>query len=248
MESQRKNNSGKNKNTKRNVRRNARSKTRKMRGGELDNAIYTKYNDDKSISMTQRFLNLYKYGKIKNLKKSLDLSDRVSTRGSKQVINAIYTLISILSSIDHRVNSQIETLNISNNDLSEDDILALLGSIKNNTSLKILDIKGNEITDQCAESLSGILTINKTLEEVHISKNKITENGKKFLEAIPKTNKMCNIMIDNESIKYHNNSDYSKISSNMPNVSHLDKTSGRPSARKSRGPSGRKSRGPSGSH
>ena len=86
-----------------------------------------------------------------------------------------------------KVNTTVQILDISCNKIRDEGINALNNCLKINNMLRKLNISKNIISDYGAEHLAEAITINKALKELNISKNLISKNGiMKIVEACAK--------------------------------------------------------------
>ncbi|KAI9347235.1 hypothetical protein BDR26DRAFT_69487 [Obelidium mucronatum] len=69
-------------------------------------------------------------------------------------------------------NSGIDSLDLSNNELTTEEIVAIAQALEVNVTLEKLNLEGNEVTAEGIEALASALTINQTLRELRIGQIK----------------------------------------------------------------------------
>ena len=118
----------------------------------------------------------------------------------------------------------ITYLNLSNNELHDDDIKLISDYLKDNKSIIILLLNGNNISSSGGFYISDFLSKNKTLEELYLSHNNLNENGLSTL---------INILMNNNSTLKNLDLSYNKLTrsefiligqyiSNNLNLKYLD--------------------------
>lgn len=68
-------------------------------------------------------------------------------------------------------------LNMDNNHLGDDGVIALAGALKENNTLTAISVDQNAITNVGCEALAGALTFNSTLVRLSLKANKIGDDG-----------------------------------------------------------------------
>ena len=71
----------------------------------------------------------------------------------------------------------LQSVEISHNVITENGILSIINSFKNNRVLRKLNLSKNNITDEGAKRIAEAIQVNKTLRELNISKNWISKEG-----------------------------------------------------------------------
>ncbi|KAJ3441392.1 leucine rich repeat family protein [Anaeramoeba flamelloides] len=83
---------------------------------------------------------------------------------------------------DHlSTNTHIKTIDLGNNDLTDQDLLEFCRSLVKNYTVRHLVLSFNQITDQGVQHLFSLLKTNKTICSIDLSRNKITNNGGKII-------------------------------------------------------------------
>lgn len=93
------------------------------------------------------------------------------------------------------MNSSLEKLNLSWNQVSDAGAQALGKALEVNKTLKELYLSFNEICDQGAIALGKALSVNKTLTHLHLPCNKINELGAAALAKALETNKTLKTLV-----------------------------------------------------
>ena len=104
---------------------------------------------------------------------------------SKSLTDIIYKLKS---------STTLETINLSDNTIGDEDAKALADALKTNKTLHTLDLSGNEIGDTGAKALADALKINTTLHALDLGYNSITEEGVKAIAQM--------LIADNTTLLY----------------------------------------------
>ena len=87
------------------------------------------------------------------------------------------------------VNQTLEKLNISKNDLTDQDVEVMLNCLHRKTGLKDVDLSNNILCDQSATRLSNVLEKNFVLEKLSIASNQLEATGLKAMQPGLRTNK-----------------------------------------------------------
>ena len=74
-------------------------------------------------------------------------------------------------------NTELEDLNLSNNELLSDGIIRICLTMKNILNLKRIDISHNWITGEAADDIANILSQNTNLQELYLSNNYLQSHG-----------------------------------------------------------------------
>lgn len=92
------------------------------------------------------------------------------------------------------VNNQLESLNLSNNEIGDGGAICLGPVLLSNQSLRFLDVSWNNIHSAGAEALCRGLSRNVTLTELDISWNGLGNNGAEFIKQSLLENKSLRIL------------------------------------------------------
>ncbi|CAF4323214.1 unnamed protein product, partial [Didymodactylos carnosus] len=114
---------------------------------------------------------------VTQLKKS-SLSENYATKLSQKEKEVIVKLISTATT----------TLDISNNNISDERAKAIAEGLKRNQTLTTLDISNNSISDEGAKAIAEDLKTNQTLTTLYIDGNNISSVGAKAIAEDLKTN------------------------------------------------------------
>ena len=87
-----------------------------------------------------------------------------------------------------QVNTTLQKLDISNNSICDDGVIAISNSLKYNISLQELNMSRNEITSEGIKKITTAIQINDTLKQLDLSINKINDEGANFLSDGLKNN------------------------------------------------------------
>lgn len=82
-----------------------------------------------------------------------------------------------LQEVKALLNNELDYLDVSKRNVSDEEIKLLAECLTINTSCKILDLHNNEITDKGIEFLLGALLKNTTLKEIHLTSNKASDSS-----------------------------------------------------------------------
>ena len=118
----------------------------------------------------------------------------------KEVLQMNTTLISLkLCNINNngavniakaiQMNTTLQTLDMSNNKISDDGVIAISDYLKRNSLLEKLNLSKNKITDKGANMIAEALQLNTTLKQLDLSINKIFGDGATAISNILITNK-----------------------------------------------------------
>ena len=118
----------------------------------------------------------------------------------KEVLQMNTTLISLkLCNINNngavniakaiQMNTTLQTLDMSNNEISDDGVIAISDYLKRNSSLEKLNLSTNNITSEGAKAVAEAIQVNTTLEKLDLSFNKLSDDGASFISDGLKTNK-----------------------------------------------------------
>ena len=99
-----------------------------------------------------------------------------------------------------QTNRILQKLDVSNNSICDDGMVAISDYLKNNDSLRELNLSENEITDEGVQKISKAIKINTVLVKLDVSKNWITTKGLiNLLETVA-----CNSVLHTLSITHNN--------------------------------------------
>lgn len=79
---------------------------------------------------------------------------------------------------------QLQALDLSNCDLTKNEVIAVAGALRSNSKLLKLDLSGNGIGDQEAVFLAKMLHSNKGLKELRIRNSKISYEGERRFNSL----------------------------------------------------------------
>ena len=74
-------------------------------------------------------------------------------------------------------NKTINTINLSENRMGQEGIIALAGAIRNNNILRTIDLNNNHIGSEGAVALAGAIQNNNTMHAIDLTDNKIGPEG-----------------------------------------------------------------------
>ena len=119
----------------------------------------------------------------------------------KEVLQMNTTLISLkLCNINNngavniakaiQMNTTLHTLDMSDNEISDDEVIAISDCLKKNSSLEKLNLSKNEIkiTNEGAKMIAEALQLNTTLKQLDLSINKIFDDGATAISNVLKSN------------------------------------------------------------
>ena len=121
----------------------------------------------------------------------------------KEVLQMNTTLISMkLSNINNngavniakaiQMNTTLQTLDMSSNEISDDGVIAISDYLKRNSSLEKINLSKNRITNEGAKMIAEALQLNTTLKQLDLSINKMFDDG---------TTAISNVLITNKSLQ-----------------------------------------------
>ena len=173
------------------------------------NFAFANFNIINSINKILSNVSLYQ----QNIKQLTFNSNRLNTHlFSSKIMNVIKSL------------KNLNYLNLTNDNLKDDDIKIITDYIKDNKTIKTLILNNNNISSGSGFYFADCLSRNKILEDLYLSNNNIRENG---------LNTLINILINNNTtlkkldISYNNltREDFNIIGqyiSNNLNLKYLD--------------------------
>ncbi|CAF4558765.1 unnamed protein product, partial [Didymodactylos carnosus] len=88
-----------------------------------------------------------------------------------------------------KINKTVISLNISNNNISNEGVTSIVDALKINKTVFSLYVSNNNISNEGATSIADALKINTTLKNLDISHNKISNEGATSIADALKTNK-----------------------------------------------------------
>jgi Ran GTPase-activating protein (RanGAP) involved in mRNA processing and transport len=88
-----------------------------------------------------------------------------------------------------KVNSSLQTLNLTWNKIGDEGAVALAEALKDNKSLQTLALCKNQIGDEGAKALAGALKVNSSVRHLNLRSNKISDSGAAALADALKDNK-----------------------------------------------------------
>ena len=153
----------------------------------IDNIKHTlKYYYPQIIRMDKCFSNMNDENNVNNYLSKLGYMNKVLA-----AINYYQPKISQLSFLNNKLdrifNSTILScikliktltmLDLSNNELNEENIKGLCEYLKQNTTIKILYLNNNNLTSACGYYMADTFKKNNTIEVLHLSHNKLNESG-----------------------------------------------------------------------
>jgi hypothetical protein len=165
MKSQRKNYSRKNKRTKKNVKRNSRS--RKMRGGLIENPndIIKQIESINDSNATFSAINK-NFANINNIPEKIGEAIKIKQNITNVVINNCFLTNDGAKSLFTKLQgSNVTSIDLQNNQLKEDELFLtfLEDTINNYTKLKSLNVYGNPIaTNDRMQKILAIVNARKT--------------------------------------------------------------------------------------
>ena len=99
------------------------------------------------------------------------------------------------------LNTTVNKLNLSNNNIKIEAFEALAKAIEVNVTLQNLDISGNKISDDGIVAISNSLKVNKALNKLNLSNDKITDKGIiKFIRGVKVNTALQNLDISHNAI------------------------------------------------
>ena len=118
----------------------------------------------------------------------------------KEVLQMKTTLISLkLCNINNngavnitkaiQMNTTLQTLDMSSNEISDDGVIAISDYLKRNSSLETLNMSTNKFTSEGAMVIAEATQVNTTLEKLDLSFNKLSDDGASFISDGLKTNR-----------------------------------------------------------
>ena len=153
----------------------------------VDNIKHTlKYYNSQTIKMDKCFSNMNDENNVNNYLSKLSYMNKILAS-----INYYQTKISQLSFINNKLDRIFNTtilsclkliktltlLDLSNNELNEENIKGLCEFLKQNKTIKILYLNNNNLTSACGYYMADTFKRNDTIEVLHLSHNKLNESG-----------------------------------------------------------------------
>ena len=113
-------------------------------------------------------------------------------------VDAIKQLSNVLAT-----NTTLETLEISNVNITDEDTSHLLEMLRNNETLKELDLTDCNITDSGIQNISEGLKRNQTMTTLNVSNNQMitSDSTSALFELINTTKSLTQLSINNTSLK-----------------------------------------------
>ena len=118
----------------------------------------------------------------------------------------------------------INMLNLSNNELNEENIKELFLYLKQNETIKTLILDNNNISSTCGYYMADSFKKNKTIEKLYLTNNKLNGNGfDAFLNILQNDNiTMKELNISNNELVAQNFKALSKYFNSNPTLKKLD--------------------------
>ena len=140
-----------------------------------------------SISITNNFEIICDCLKVNNTLSELILSNNIEAGKLLKAIN--------------KVNIRLQHLDLSQNSITDDGILAICDYLKKHKMLCHLNVSKNHITDEGAKRLAEAIAVNARLQELNICKNWIGEKGvMKIAESCSKNKKLHKLICTHNNL------------------------------------------------
>ena len=88
-----------------------------------------------------------------------------------------------------QINTTIQKLDMSNNSISDDGVVAICDSLKINVSLQELNLALNNITNEGTKKIAEAIQVTKTLRKLNLNDNQISDDGAAAISDSLKVNK-----------------------------------------------------------